>query len=46
VLFRSIFYWPKHRWPAFNVADVLLLVGMMLFAIGLVRARRQMAERG
>jgi signal peptidase II len=43
--FIVIFYWPKHRWPAFNVADVLLLVGMVLFAIGLVRARKQMAEQ-
>lgn len=42
--FIVIFYWPKHRWPAFNVADALLLVGMGLFAIGLVRARRQLAE--
>lgn len=44
--FIVIFYWPKHRWPAFNVADMLLMVGMVLFAIGLVRARRTLAERG
>jgi len=44
--FIVLFYWPKHRWPAFNIADALLLVGMGLFAIGLVRARRHMAERG
>lgn len=44
--FIVIFYWPKHRWPAFNVADALLLVGMALFAIGLVRARRRITGPG
>lgn len=40
--FLVIFYWPKHRWPAFNVADVLLLLGMVLLVWALWRVR----ERG
>ncbi len=38
--FIVFFYWPKHRWPAFNVADVLLLAGMVMLVVGLWRARR------
>lgn len=35
--FIVVFYWPKKRWPAFNLADVFLLVGVGLFLIWLRR---------
>ncbi len=38
--FIVVFYWPGHRWPAFNLADVALLVG----AIGIAFALRRHAQ--
>jgi signal peptidase II len=37
--FIVVFYWPGRRWPAFNVADVVLLVGVGLFLLYLHRTR-------
>lgn len=37
--FIVVFYWPGRRWPAFNIADVALLVG----AIGIAFALRRHA---
>ncbi len=37
--FVVVFYWPGRRWPAFNVADVVLLVGVGLFLVWLHRTR-------
>jgi signal peptidase II len=37
--FIVVFYWPGRRWPAFNIADVVLLVGVALFLVYLHRTR-------
>ena len=37
--FIVVFYWPGKRWPAFNIADVVLLVGVFCFLLYLRRAR-------
>jgi signal peptidase II len=37
--FIVVFYWPARRWPAFNIADVVLLVGVGLFLLYLHRTR-------
>lgn len=37
--FIVVFYWPGRRWPAFNVADVVLLAGVGLFLVYLYRTR-------
>jgi signal peptidase II len=37
--FLVVFYQPKQRWPAFNVADVLLVVGVVLLGLALWRGR-------
>jgi signal peptidase II len=37
--FIVVFYWPGRRWPAFNIADVVLLVGVGLFLLWLHRTR-------
>lgn len=37
--FLVVFYAPGKRWPAFNVADVLLVVGVVLLGVVLWRAR-------
>ncbi len=31
--FIVVFYWPGHRWPAFNVADAALVVGVVVFLL-------------
>lgn len=31
--FIVVFYWPGHRWPAFNVADAVLVAGVLLFLL-------------
>lgn len=33
-------YWGPHHWPAFNVADSAITVGVLLFLMGLLRATR------
>lgn len=38
--FLVFFYWPGKRWPAFNVADVALLVGIGIFLLDLRRRAR------
>lgn len=35
--FIVVFYWPGRRWPAFNVADVCILLGMGLLVLHLHR---------
>ena len=35
--FIVVFYWPGRRWPAFNVADAVLVVGVAVFMIYLHR---------
>lgn len=35
--FIVVYYWPHRRWPAFNVADVALTVGVALFMLYLHR---------
>lgn len=35
--FIVVYYWPHRRWPAFNVADIALTVGVGLFMIYLHR---------
>ncbi|MCA9636520.1 MAG: signal peptidase II [Myxococcales bacterium] len=35
--FLVFYYWPGKRWPAFNVADVALVAGVILFMIYLRR---------
>jgi signal peptidase II len=37
--FIVVFYWPAKRWPAFNIADMVLLAGVGLFGLYLRRAR-------
>lgn len=41
--FIVVFYAPHRRWPAFNVADALLVVGMGLLMIALFRLRARQA---
>jgi signal peptidase II len=38
--FIVLFYWPKRRWPAFNVADIAVLLGMAGLLFVLWRARK------
>lgn len=38
--FIVLFYWPKKRWPAFNIADVAVLVGMAGLLWVIWRARK------
>lgn len=33
--FIVVFYWPGHRWPAFNIADAALVAGVLLFLLHL-----------
>jgi signal peptidase II len=35
--FIVVFYWPGKRWPAFNIADAVLVAGVALFMIHLHR---------
>jgi signal peptidase II len=35
--FIVVYYWPHRRWPAFNVADIALTVGVALFMLYLHR---------
>lgn len=39
--FIVLFYWPKKRWPAFNVADIAVLFGMTALLWVIWRARKQ-----
>lgn len=40
-------YWKTHHWPAFNVADSAICVGVALLAIDMTREeRRQPSDRG
>jgi signal peptidase II len=46
--FIVVFYWPGKRWPAFNIADAVLVAGVALFMIYLHRHgdRTQADDRG
>ncbi|HXC93040.1 MAG TPA: signal peptidase II, partial [Geobacteraceae bacterium] len=35
-------YWRSHHWPAFNVADSAICVGVALLALDLFREERRM----
>lgn len=37
-------YWRNHHWPAFNVADSLICVGVALVALDMLREERQQAR--
>jgi signal peptidase II len=40
-------YWKTHHWPAFNVADSAICVGVALLALDMIREeRRQPSDRG
>lgn len=39
--FIVVYYWPHKRWPAFNIADVALCVGVGLFMLYLHRYREE-----
>lgn len=36
--FIVVFYWPGHRWPAFNIADAVLVAGVILFLLVLPKS--------
>lgn len=38
-------YWRSHHWPAFNVADSLITVGVMMVALDMFRNDREMASK-
>lgn len=38
-------YWKLHHWPAFNVADSLICVGVALLALDMLREERRTAAR-
>lgn len=38
-------YWKSHHWPAFNVADSLICVGVALLALDMLREERRTAAR-
>lgn len=44
--FIVVYYWPGRRWPAFNIADVSLVVGVALFMLYLQRQGKQTAKAG
>jgi signal peptidase II len=39
--FIDVVYWPNHHWPAFNVADALLCVGVGLLIISTFQAPKR-----
>jgi signal peptidase II len=39
--FIVVFYWPGHRWPAFNIADAVLVAGVLLFLLVLPKTEPQ-----
>ncbi|HRI07268.1 MAG TPA: signal peptidase II [Nannocystaceae bacterium] len=41
--FIVVYYWPDKRWPAFNIADVALVAGVILFMLYLRRHGDQAA---
>jgi signal peptidase II len=43
--FIVLFYWPKQRWPAFNIADVAVLFGMLGLLWVIWRVRKDMEAR-
>jgi signal peptidase II len=38
-------HWYRHHWPAFNVADSLICVGVMLLALDMVLEEKRQKER-
>jgi signal peptidase II len=38
-------HWYRHHWPAFNVADSLICVGVMLLAVDMVLEEKRQKER-
>ncbi len=39
-------YWRSHHWPAFNVADSAICVGVAMLALDLFREERRMKKTG
>lgn len=39
-------YWGRHHWPAFNVADSAICVGVALLALDMFREERQLKKVG
>jgi len=37
-------YWRTHHWPAFNIADSLICVGVALVALDMLREERRLAK--
>lgn len=37
-------YWRTHHWPAFNIADSMICVGVALVAIDMIREERRQAR--
>jgi len=37
-------YWQRHHWPAFNVADSLICVGVFLLALDMLLEERRLKE--
>lgn len=42
--FIVVFYWPGQRWPAFNIADAVLVAGVILFLLVLPKGEPQPAR--
>jgi len=38
-------YWKNHHWPAFNVADSLICVGVALVALDMLKEERNQQAR-
>lgn len=39
-------YWQTHHWPAFNIADSAICIGVALLALDMLREERQQRNRG
>ena len=39
----DLHFWPANPWPTFNIADVLLVIGVALLLISFYRAQKRTA---